>query len=282
MRCVEARGSAVASDEPQATQLLQFNHHLVDSLSLVLPAFNEEESIAEAVQRAFAALQRYCKAFEIIVVNDGSQDNTGAILEELRGECPNLRIVHHPRNLGYGAALCSGIYSARCGYVSFMDSDLQFDPDEIYALLRWADDYDIVAGYRADRADPWHRKLNAWAWNKLVRLVLGVKIRDLDCAFKVFRRDVFDSIKLEAAGAMVNAEILARARTHGFTLKEIPVQHFPRQHGEQTGANLAVIVKAFRELFSIYGKIKSERKSLRGRGAPAVGASSTGATEAGN
>ena len=184
-------------------------------------------------------------------------------MEALRTEHGNVTVIHHPHNRGYGAALHSGIYAAQYRYISFMDSDLQFDPDEVHSLLRWSHDYDIIAGYRLHRADPWIRKLNAWAWNRLVRLVLGVEVRDIDCAFKVFRREVFDSINLESVGAMVNTEIFARARMHGFTLKEIPVNHFPRQHGEQTGANLAVILKAFRELFAMQGKLRVESHALQ-------------------
>lgn len=264
---VEAVRVRVVDRELQSSDVVQFDRHLVESLTLILPAFNEEGSIEKAVRRASTALGKYCSEFEIIVVNDGSSDGTAAILEELRRDCPTLRVVHHPYNLGYGAALCSGIYSARCRHISFMDSDLQFDPEEIHGLLRWADDYDIVAGYRVDRADPWFRKLNAWAWNNLVTLVLGIKVRDIDCAFKVFRREVFDAIKLESVGAMVNTEIFARAKTFGFTVREIPVKHFPREHGEQTGADLAVILKAFRELLSIHRKLGGRGRFLGASGA---------------
>jgi glycosyltransferase involved in cell wall biosynthesis len=259
----EYRSPDVAARPTQTEKIIQPSETLVSSMSLVLPAYNEEESIGEAVRRALSALAKYCDAFEVIVVNDGSVDRTGQVLDGLQREHANVRVVHHPQNKGYGAALCSGIYSARFSYISFMDSDLQFNPEEFHALLRWASDYDIVAGYRVDRADPWIRKFNAWAWNSLVRLVLNVKVRDIDCAFKVFRREVFDTIKLESVGAMVNTEIFARSRMHGFTLREIPVSHFPRQHGEQTGANLSVIAKAFRELFAIQGKLRRQHKGFR-------------------
>jgi len=262
----EHDSSDVAARSPLTERPAQTSETLVDSLSLVLPAYNEEESIEEAVRRSRAALAKYCDTFEVIVINDGSSDNTGQILESLQKEYSDVRVVHHPQNKGYGAALCSGLYSARFRYVSFMDSDLQFDPEEFHTLLRWASDYDIVAGYRVDRADPWIRKFNAWAWNSLVRLVLKVKVRDIDCAFKVFRREVFEAIKLESVGAMVNTEIFARSRMHGFKLKEIPVTHFPRQHGEQTGADLAVIAKAFRELFAIQGKLRRQHKAFRRHG----------------
>ena len=138
---------------------------------------------------------------------------------------------------------------ARHDWIFFSDSDGQFDFAEISRLLAHADNHDIVAGYRAERNDPFYRALNAAGWNFLVRLSLGVKVRDIDCAFKLFRRQVFERVQIRSVGAMVNTEILSQAFRFGMRIKEVAVTHHPRKHGQPSGARLRVIVKAFRELF---------------------------------
>ncbi len=233
----------------------------LDCISIVFPAYNEQDNIASAVNAAREALGKYAKTIEIIVVNDGSRDGTRAVLDRLTEEDASVVAVHHPHNRGYGAALRSGFAVARGEYVFFTDSDLQFDLEEIGLLIPWVGKYDIVAGYRKTRADPPHRRVNAWAWNTLIRMSLGIKVRDIDCAFKLFRRGVFDSMKLTSVGALINTEILAQAQQHGFSIKEVPVSHFPRLSGAPTGANLGVILRAFRELFSMYGKLRQVRGS---------------------
>jgi len=221
------------------------------SLSIILPAFNEAANIRHVVEEAYQTIPTLTPIFEIIVVNDGSKDGTGDICDQLVEEFPDVRIVHHPRNRGYGAALKSGIERARYDIIFFTDSDRQFDLKEVAALLEETDAYDIVAGYRARRQDPPHRLVFAWGWNILVRIVLGVRIRDIDCAFKAFNRYVFDSIQIQSVGAMVNTEIFAQASRFGMTVKEVRVSHFPRRHGKPTGSNVAVIMKAFRELIKM-------------------------------
>src|ERR1051325_8598779 len=174
------------------------------SLSVVFPAYNEAANIRAVVEDAYRTLPKLAPIFEIIVVNDGSKDNTGEICDDLAEQFSNVRVVHHPRNRGYGAALKSGINLARYDLIFFTDADRQFDLNEVAGLLEQSDSYDIVAGYRARRQDPPHRLLFAWGWNVLVRLVLGVKIRDIDCAFKMFNRRVFDRVQINSVGAMVN------------------------------------------------------------------------------
>src|SRR5437764_276552 len=226
------------------------------SLSVIFPAFNEEANIRAVVEDACRIIPKFAPVFEIIVVNDGSKDRTGEICDDLAMEFSDVHVVHHARNRGYGAALKTGIERARYDVIFFTDSDGQFDLREVAKLLEQTDAYDIVAGYRARRHDPPHRLLFAWGWNILVRSVLRTKIRDIDCAFKAFKRHVFDSIQIHSAGAMVNAEIFAQASAFGMTVKELPVSLFPRRHGEPTGDNVAVISKAFRELTGM-------RRSLR-------------------
>jgi glycosyltransferase involved in cell wall biosynthesis len=226
------------------------------SISLVFPAYNEEANIVQAVAQAQEVLGKYFSAIQIIVVDDGSTDRTGNIIDELAKAYPEVVPLHHSVNKGYGAALTTGIYSAEHDLIFFTDSDLQFDLAEIFGFVDWINEYDIVVGYRVRRADPLYRRLNAFAWGTLVRLLLGVKVRDLDCAFKLFNRRVFETIKIRSNGALVSAEILALAGRHGFTIKELPVTHRPRIEGEQTGANPLVIMKAFKELFAMCGELR--------------------------
>lgn len=225
-------------------------------ISVVFPAFNEEENIQRTVLQAREFLNDLTPYWEIIVVNDGSSDHTGRICDELSLQFPKVRTVHHPVNRGYGAAVKSGIEAARRELIFFSDSDGQFDLHDLLKLLPHVDRYDIVAGYRARRSDPWNRILNAWAWNLLVKLVLGIRSRDIDCAFKVFHRRAFERIQIRSDGALINTEIFAQAARLGLTVKEVPVRHFPREFGQQTGAGLRVILKAFRELFSLWRSLR--------------------------
>ena len=200
---------------------------------------------------AYRIIAKLAPVFEIILVNDGSKDRTCDICDQLTKEFPNVRVVHHAQNRGYGAALRSGIEQARYDLIFFSDSDGQFDFRELAMFLEQANAYDIVAGYRARRHDPPHRLLFAIGWNILVRLMLGIEIRDIDCAFKVFNRCVFDKIQIRTVGAMVNTEIFAQAFKFGMTVKQMPVSHFPRRQGKSTGGSVAVIRKAFRELIKM-------------------------------
>jgi glycosyltransferase involved in cell wall biosynthesis len=226
------------------------------SLSVVLPAFNEQYNLRCVVDAARRILPTVAGQWEIIVVNDGSGDATGRICDTLVNQIPQVRAVHHTGNKGYGAALKSGIMAARYDWIFFSDSDGQFDFAEISRLLDFADTSDIVAGYRKHRNDPFYRALNALGWNLLVRLLLGVAVRDIDCAFKLFRRSVFERVQIRSVGAMVNTEILCQAFKFGMRLKEVEVSHYPREHGQPSGAKLRVILKAFRELIRMRSKLR--------------------------
>ena len=226
------------------------------SLSVVFPAFNEEANIKRTVESAREILPKLATEWEIIVVNDGSSDATQGICDDLANRHADVVAIHHPRNRGYGAALKSGILAARHDLIFFTDSDGQFDLQELAQLIRFSDDYDIVMGYRAKRRDPLHRLINAWGWNLLVRFVLGLKVRDIDCAFKLFQRSVFDRIQIRSVGAMVNTEILAQATSFGMRMREIEVTHYPRHFGNPSGAKLRVIAKAFRELIRLWRQLR--------------------------
>lgn len=226
------------------------------TLSVIFPAFNEEANIQRTVELAREVLPQLAKTWEIILVNDGSKDATTPICDELAQNYAEVRAIHHVDNRGYGAALKSGILAARYDFIFFTDSDGQFDLKELAHLLEWSNHYDIVTGYRGKRSDPPHRLINALGWKMLVRMVLGVKVRDIDCAFKIFQRSVFDRVQIRSVGAMVNTEILAQANAFGMRIHEVRVSHYPRRFGKPSGANLKVIARAFKELFRLYRQLR--------------------------
>jgi glycosyltransferase involved in cell wall biosynthesis len=235
------------------------SHKSPVSISVFFPCYNEQENIRRVVGRASEVLKGTGADYEVIIVNDGSGDQTGRVADELAAADNHIRVVHHPRNLGYGAALQSGFRAATKQLVFFTDGDGQFDIGEMPALLPLMDKYDIVCGYRLNRNDPVIRKINGWLWTKLVCLLFGMNIRDIDCAFKLFRREVFDHIKMSSSGALISAEILARATRRGYRIAQAGVHHYPRTAGKQTGAKLKVILRAFKELFSLYNRIRKEQ-----------------------
>jgi glycosyltransferase involved in cell wall biosynthesis len=226
------------------------------SVSVFFPCYNEQDNIRRVVQQATEVLKGIGADYEIIIVNDGSADRTGKVADEIARADGRVKVVHHPRNRGYGAALQSGFRTATKEYVFFTDGDGQFDIGEMPAMLPLMERYDIVCGYRLNRRDPIVRKINGWLWTKLVCLLFGMKIRDIDCAFKLFRREVFDHIKMESRGALISAEVLARATRAGCKITEMGVHHYPRTAGKQTGAKLKVILRAFKELFALYNRIR--------------------------
>jgi glycosyltransferase involved in cell wall biosynthesis len=185
---------------------------------------------------------------EVIVVDDGSGDATAKCVEEVTAHDRRVRLVQHEHNRGYGAAVTSGLRAASGDLVMFADSDGQFDFGDVRRLLAYLSDNDFVIGYRHQRAESFQRRLNAWAWGRLVRILYGVRVRDLDCAFKLFRREVIDRLRLTAKGACINAELMCQCQRAGFRFAEVPVEHYLRKAGRSTGSSLKVIARAFREL----------------------------------
>jgi glycosyltransferase involved in cell wall biosynthesis len=232
---------------------------VVTELTVVLPAFNEEANIERVVRAVAAYLDQHPIDYEILPVNDGSADRTGAIVDRLATEMPRVRPQHHPQNRGYGSALRTGFDAANKRFVFYMDGDGQFDIADLDRILPLATDDDhIVTGFRIERRDPFVRRLNAKLFGGfLVRVLLGVKVRDLNCAFKLIPRKVLRSIQLESTGALINAELYGRAVRKGFGIKEVGVHHYPREAGVQTGAHLSVILRAFYDLFRLRQKIVS-------------------------
>ena len=206
-----------------------------DGISGVLPAFNEEENIEVATRRMAAVFDSLgFKDWEVIVVDDGSIDRTGEISDKLAAEDAHIRVFHHSPNQGYAQALKTGFTSARHSLIFYTDSDNQFDVKELANVLPLIQDCDIVNGFRIYRFDPLTRLVLSWGFNLLVRIVFRIKVRDIDCAFKLFRREVFDKVTIESKKFFVDAEVLAKARHYGFRMKEIGVRHYPRPAGRST------------------------------------------------
>lgn len=224
----------------------------LDELSLFFPMHNEQENIGIAVGRALEHLPQVADRFEVIVVDDGSRDATPELADRLAAAHPEIvRVVHHPKNRGYGGALKSGIRASRYRWIFYTDGDNQFDLAEIARLLPLRHEAEIVTGYRIARSDPFHRKLNAWLFNQVVHALFHVGVRDADCAFKLYRAEIVRGMDLLSDGAMIDVEILARARRAGGRIVEVGVHHYPRVSGVQSGANLRVVLRAFRELFRL-------------------------------
>jgi len=220
-------------------------------ITIFFPCYNEEQNVEKVTRNALAVAKSISDDYEIIIVNDGSQDRTGEIADRLARENPAVRAVHHEKNLGYGAALQSGFKNATKELVFYTDGDGQFNIEEIVKLLPLIEKYDIVSGYRKKRMDPFIRKVNAFLWGVLVNTMFKINVRDVDCAFKLYRRKIFDDITLTSQGALIDTEILAKAAAKGYRIAEVGVNHYPRLAGKQTGAKLSVIIKAFVELFKL-------------------------------
>jgi dolichol-phosphate mannosyltransferase len=201
------------------------------SLSLVIPAYNEAAGIREAVTEADRALAGIMNDYEILVVDDGSSDDTADTVRAVLRDRPHVRLLRHGSNRGYGAALRTGFEAARGEQVAFTDADGQFDLADLGSLLRQSADVPIVVGFRIDRQDPWQRRFISWGYNTLVRTFLGTRVRDCDCALKVFRREALGALLPETSGFFVNTEMLTRARQLGYPIKEVGVRHRPRLRG---------------------------------------------------
>lgn len=225
-------------------------------LSLVFPVFDEEPNIGPLLDRALALTPALAASFEIVVVDDGSRDGSLAVIEQRRRAEPRIRLVRHAANQGYGAALRAGLREAAGELVFFSDADLQFDLEQLATLLAHTDEFDVVAGYREPRRDPWPRLAMAVSWGALVRGLFGLRVRDIDCAFKVFHRRVLEAIPIASVGACVNTEILVRARQAGFRIHQVPVNHRRRRAGRQTGARPRVILRALVELVALYAELR--------------------------
>jgi glycosyltransferase involved in cell wall biosynthesis len=227
-------------------------------VSIVFPACNEAANLPALLAACGRAFTVHFPEHEIIVVDDGSSDGTPELIEKLARENPRLRLVRHPRNLGYGAALRSGFQAARYPLIFFTDADGQFDPAEVELLLPGLQQSDLVAGYRASRQDPWPRRLYGRLFSALCRWRFGIQLRDVNCAFKLFRRSLLQDLDLTSSGALINAELAARAKRRGIVPIEVPVHHYPRRHGRQSGGSAKVVLRAWREFWELDRRLQKK------------------------
>jgi glycosyltransferase involved in cell wall biosynthesis len=222
-----------------------------EGFSLVIPAFNEAAGIRPAIQEADEALRQLDRPYEILIVDDGSQDGTADTVAQCAAGFPALRLLRHSRNRGYGAALRTGFEAARHELVGFTDADCQFHLSDLAGLLTRAEHFPVVVGYRIGRQDPARRRFLSWGYNTLVRLLLGTGVRDCDCALKVFRREALVQLLPESMNFFVNTEMLARARRLRLPVTEVGVRHRPRRHG-QSKVSLAEVPKTLSVLLPFW------------------------------
>lgn len=233
---------------------------MLSSLTVVLPAYNEAPNIAATVDDVLSWLDKSGVDGEVIVVDDGSGDGMGAAVQTVAERDTRVRLIVHERNRGYGAAIHTGCDAATREWIVFMDSDGQFHADDIGTLAKGADTYGFISGVRRRRADPFNRKLNAFLYGTLIRLVLGVHVRDLNCGLKMFKKDVWQKVRPKhATGALFNAEVFLRLKKNGIPWGDIPVEHYPRAKGQQTGAKASVIVRMFTELWALRRSFAAEQ-----------------------
>jgi glycosyltransferase involved in cell wall biosynthesis len=216
-----------------------------------MPAYNEEQNVEPMIENVIKTFSPLVEDLEVIVVNDGSRDRTGEKIQSVAARDSRVLTVRHEKNQGYGAALYDGFVAAKKEWVFMTDSDRQFKLAEFQKLSPHTAEADLIIGYRLPRSDPFHRRLYGWGWNFLVNLLFGYTARDVDCAFKLFKREIIDRIKIDSRGATFSAEFLVRAKRKGYKIVQVPVSHLPRPAGKPTGARIDVITRAFRELVRV-------------------------------
>ena len=243
------------------------------ALSYFFPAHNEAANLAGLVEEALATLPTLAEEFEIVIVDDGSKDATPALADELAAAHPAVRAVHHPVNLGYGAALRSGFAAARFDHLAFTDGDRQFKVADLGRLIErlQAGSADAVVGYRIKRADPLVRTVYARLYRLANRIFFGLKVKDVDCACKLFRRSALEGVAVESSGAFFSAELLIKLGARGRKIDEVGVPHFPRTAGSPTGARPQVVLRAVRDFWALRLRLWAAPRRALGRGTPILG-----------
>lgn len=253
------------------------------SLTLILPAHDEADNLPQVVRQANDTIPGFVRAHEIIIVDDGSRDGTPEIADALAADLDHVRVVHHPVNRGYGAALRSGLGASTGDWVMVMDSDRQFDIADLVYMAPFVEAYDLVAGYRMNRRDPAHRILFGKTFRLAMRTLFGVQLYDIDCAFKIMRGDLVRRLPLKSSGALISTELMARWARAGGSWAQVGVNHYPRTAGQQSGGSLKVILRAMRDVPVLWFRLNRETPVERVDGAEPqpTGLSLTGAAVAG-
>jgi glycosyltransferase involved in cell wall biosynthesis len=241
-------------------------------LSVFFPAYNDAGTIASLVVRAVQVASTITPEYEVIVINDGSQDATAQILDELAARYDtHVRVVHHARNRGYGGALRSGFAAATKEFVFYTDGDAQYDPGEMTRLWeRMAPDVDWVNGYKISRSDPWHRIVIGRVYHHTVKALFGLTVRDVDCDFRLMRRRIFDVVTLEKDSGVICLEMMKKFQDAGFRVAEVPVHHFHRTHGRSQFFNFPRIARTAVDVLKLWWRLVVRRDHLKARpsGAP--------------
>jgi glycosyltransferase involved in cell wall biosynthesis len=223
------------------------------SLTAFFPAYNDQHTIEGIVRTVASEMQKVTDDFEVLVVNDGSHDHTGQILDSLAARLPFLRVIHHERNLGYGAALITGFKNSRKDVIFYTDGDGQYDVREIHTLLgELGPNIDLVNGYKVKRADAWYRIWIGEAYRRSMRAAFGLSIRDVDCDFRLFRRRIFEKISLESRSGVICVEMAKKFEQAGFRMAEVPVSHYPRLHGRSEFFRIRHLLHTLRGLLKIW------------------------------
>ena len=240
------------------------------SLSIFFPAYNDAGTIASLALLAHMTARQLTDDYEVIVVNDGSPDHTGDLLDEMAGYFPWLKVVHHARNRGYGGALRTGFETASKDLVFYTDGDAQYDPRELTALFEaLSPGVDFVNGYKIGRSDPTHRKIIGKAYHLFVRTMFGLRLRDVDCDFRLMRRQVFRKVALTRSSGVICVELMKKVQDHGYRIAQVPVHHFHRTYGRSQFFNFARVGRTLLDLVRLWVELVLRKEHLR---PPDVGA----------
>jgi glycosyltransferase involved in cell wall biosynthesis len=234
------------------------------SLSIFFPAYNDAGTIASLVLIAHMTARELTDDYEIIVVDDGSPDHTGQLLDEMAGLFPWLRVVHHDKNRGYGGALRTGFQTAAKSLIFYTDGDAQYDPRELVRLYEaLAPGVDFVNGYKIGRSDPPHRIVIGRLYHSFVRLVFGLRLRDVDCDFRLMRREVFRKVVLTRSSGVICVELMKKVQDHGYRLAEVPVHHFHRTYGKSQFFNFPRVARTLVDLVRLWWELVVRKEHLR-------------------
>lgn len=232
----------------------------ISELSIFFPFWNEEKNVSSVVKNAVEVAKKVAKEWEIIIIDDGSSDKTYEIGRDLAREFRNVRVITHSPNRGYGAALKEGFENAKYKYVVFTDGDRQFDFSQVSKFIETMKGSDMVIGFRKKRRDSYSRHILMYLLKFWDYIFFGFYFKDIDCGFKMFKKEALQEIMpLRSEGAMITTEILAKATRKKLTIREVEVSHFPREYGNQSGANIAVVVRAVLESFILWFDIHNKR-----------------------
>ena len=233
----------------------------ISSLTAFFPAYNDQHTIEGIVRTVAGEMREVTDDFEVLVVDDGSKDDTGKILDGLARELPFLRVIHHDKNLGYGAALITGFTNSRKDLIFYTDGDGQYDVRELHHLLaKLTPGIDLVNGYKVKRSDPWYRVWIGLIYRRIMRWAFRFSVTDVDCDFRLFRRHVFDTIKLESRSGVICVEMAKKFDEAGFRMVEVPVSHYPRLHGRSEFFRVRHLVHTLRGLLKIWWKMMVSRR----------------------